>query len=300
MSILVGPDTRVIVQGITGRDGSFHALSMRDYGTKIVGGVTPGKGGFSVDGIPVFDSVKEAVRRTGANCTAIFVPARYASAALREATEAAIPLIACITEGIPVLDVVGVVSMIEARGCRLIGPNCPGLITPGSCKVGIMPGRIHQPGDIGVISRSGTLTYEVVWALTRAGLGQSTCIGVGGDPVIGTGFVDLLKLFEADPGTAGVVLIGEIGGEDEERAAEFIRGSMTKPVAAFISGRTAPPEKRMGHAGAIISGGRGTAEAKVSALREAGVPVADRPDELPGLIAAALKRELTSGSGGAP
>jgi succinyl-CoA synthetase alpha subunit len=296
MSILVGPDTKVIVQGITGRDGSFHALSMREYGTKVVGGVTPGKGGFSVDGIPVFDSVKEAVRRTGANCTAIFVPARFAAAALREAAQARVPLIACITEGIPVLDVVASVSLIEERGCRLIGPNCPGLITPGACKVGIMPGRIHAPGDIGVISRSGTLTYEVVWALTRAGMGQSTCIGVGGDPVIGTGFVDLLKLFEADPGTAGVFLIGEIGGEDEERAAEFIRGTMSKPVVAFISGRTAPPEKRMGHAGAIISGGRGTAEAKVSALREAGVPVADRPDELPGLMAAALKRSI----GGAP
>jgi succinyl-CoA synthetase alpha subunit len=250
-----------------------------------VGGVTPGKGGQSVEGIPVFDTVDEAVRETSADCTVIFVPARFAADALREAADAHIPLVVCITEGIPVLDVVATIPALTDRGCRLIGPNCPGLITPGQSKAGIMPGRIHKPGDIGVISRSGTLTYEVVWALTRAGMGQSTCIGVGGDPVIGTGFVDLLRLFEADPGTAGVVLIGEIGGEDEERAAEFIQTSMRKPVVSFISGRTAPPEKRMGHAGAIVSGGRGTAEAKVSALRAAGVPVADRPDEIPGLLA---------------
>jgi succinyl-CoA synthetase alpha subunit len=294
VSILVGKDTRVIVQGITGRDGSFHARSMVEYGTQVVGGVTPGKGGQKLDSIPVFDTVREAVEKTGANCTVIFVPARAASAAMREAGDAGIPLVICITEGIPVLDMVGTARRLSDRGARLIGPNCPGLITPGECKVGIMPGRIHRRGDIGVISRSGTLTYEVVWALTRAGMGQSTCVGVGGDPLIGTGFVDLLAMFEADPGTAGVILIGEIGGEDEERAAEFVRSSMKKPVAAFISGRTAPPEKRMGHAGAIVSGGRGTAAAKVEALKAAGVPVADRPDELPGLIGAALNRSVSA------
>jgi succinyl-CoA synthetase alpha subunit len=289
MSILIGRDTRVIVQGITGRDGSFHARSMREYGTRVVAGVTPGKGGQEIEGIPVFDTVDAAVKATGADCSVLFVPARFASAAVREAADARVPLIVCITEGIPVLEMIENVQLVADRGCRLIGPNCPGLISPGSAaKVGIMPGRIHLPGAIGVISRSGTLTYEVVWALTRAGMGQSTCVGVGGDPVIGTTFVELLGLFEADPGTAGVVLIGEIGGEDEEKAAAYIRSSMKKPVAGFISGRTAPPEKRMGHAGAIVSGGRGTAAAKVEALRSAGVPVADRPDEIPGLLAAAL------------
>ncbi len=295
MSILIGESTRVIVQGITGRDGSFHALSMREYGTRVVGGVTPGKGGQSLEGLPVFDTVAAAREKTGADCAVVFVPARFAPAALREAADARIPLIICITEGIPVLEMIGAVEYLSQRGCRLIGSNCPGLITPGECKVGIMPGRIHKPGGIGVISRSGTLTYEVVWALTRAGMGQSTCIGVGGDPVIGTGFVELLSLFEKDAGTEGVVLIGEIGGDDEERAARFISESMKKPVVAFISGRTAPPEKRMGHAGAIISGGRGGAEEKVNALRQAGVPVADRPDQLPGMMAEALKRR----SGGA-
>jgi succinyl-CoA synthetase alpha subunit len=288
MSILIGKKTRVIVQGITGRDGSFHARSMKEYGTEVVGGVTPGKGGQSVEGIPVFDTVADAVSKTGADCTVIFVPARFALSALQEASAAKIPLVVCITEGIPVLDIVAISRHFSGNGSRLIGPNCPGLITPGGAKVGIMPGRIHLPGNIGVISRSGTLTYEVVWALTQAGMGQSTCIGVGGDPVIGTTFVELLQLFEADPGTAGVVLIGEIGGGDEETAAEFIRTSMKKPVAAFISGRTAPPEKRMGHAGAIVSGGRGTAEAKVEALKSAGVPVADRPDQIPGLLAERL------------
>jgi succinyl-CoA synthetase alpha subunit len=288
MSILIGKDTRIIVQGITGRDGSFHALSMREYGSQVVGGVTPGKGGQDVQGIPVFDTVAQAVEKTGADCTVIFVPARFTSAAMREAADARVPLVVCITEGVPVLEMIGNIRYLTDRGCRLIGPNCPGLISPGLSKVGIMPGRIHKPGDIGVISRSGTLTYEVVWALTRAGMGQSTCIGVGGDPVIGTGFVELLKLFAADPGTAGVVLIGEIGGEDEELAAEFVMTSMNKPVVGFISGRTAPPEKRMGHAGAIVSGGRGTAEAKVAALRAAGVPVADRPDEIPGLLSGKL------------
>jgi succinyl-CoA synthetase alpha subunit len=261
---------------------------MREYGTEVVGGVTPGKGGQTVEGIPVFDAVDDAVRKTGADCTVIFVPARFAGSALQEASAARVPLIVCITEGIPVLDVIAQSRQIARNGLRLIGPNCPGLITPGAAKAGIMPGRIHLPGNIGVLSRSGTLTYEVVWALTRAGMGQSTCVGVGGDPVIGTTFVELLQLLEADPGTAGVVLIGEIGGEDEEKAAEYIRTSMKKPVAAFISGRTAPPEKRMGHAGAIVSGGRGTAEAKVEALKSAGVPVADRPDQIPGLLAEKL------------
>ena len=297
MSILLNAETRVIVQGITGRDGSFHARSMREYGTKVVGGVTPGKGGENVDGIPVFNTVTDAVQETGANCTVIFVPARFASAALREAADARIPLIVCITEGIPVLDMIRDTQYLQERGCRLIGPNCPGLISPGAAKVGIMPGRIHTPGGIGVISRSGTLTYEVVWALTRAGLGQSTCIGVGGDPVIGTNFVDLLALFEADPQTTGVALIGEIGGNDEERAAEYISTSMKKPVVSFISGRTAPPEKRMGHAGAIISGGKGGAEAKVAALRDAGVPVADRPDEVPGLLSSRLPVQATGRHG---
>jgi succinyl-CoA synthetase alpha subunit len=288
MSILLSKDSRIIVQGITGRDGSFHALSMREYGSKVVGGVTPGKGGQAVEGIPVFNSVAEARAATGADVTVIFVPAKFARDALREAAEAAMPLVICITEGVPVLEMVEMTALLREKGCRLIGPNCPGLITPGGAKAGIMPGRIHLPGDIGVISRSGTLTYEVVWALTHAGMGQSTCVGVGGDPVIGTGFVELLDLFEKDPGTAGVVLIGEIGGEDEERAAEFIAKKMKKPVVSFISGRTAPPEKRMGHAGAIVSGGRGTAEAKVAALRAADVPVADRPDEIPGLLAGRL------------
>ena len=288
MSILINKNTRVIVQGITGRDGSFHARSMKEYGTAVVGGVTPGKGGQEVEGIPVFNTVAEAVQKTGADCTVIFVPAQFAGSALDEALDVRIPLVVCITEGIPVLDMVVRSGKLARSGSRLIGPNCPGLITPGGAKVGIMPGRIHLPGSVGVISRSGTLTYEVVWALTRAGIGQSTCVGVGGDPVIGTTFVELLQLFEADPETSGVVLIGEIGGDDEEKAAEYIRTSMKKPVAGFISGRTAPPEKRMGHAGASVSGGRGTAGAKVEALKSAGVPVADRPDQIPGLLAEKL------------
>ena len=288
MGILIDKDTKVLVQGITGRDGSFHAASMLEYGTKVVGGVTPGKGGQEVHGRPVFNTVAEAVEATGADCSVIFVPARFADAAMREAADGGIGLIVCITEGVPVLEMLATYHYIRGRGARLIGPNCPGLINPGQSKVGIMPGHIHQPGGIGVISRSGTLTYEVVYNLTLKGLGQSTCIGIGGDPVIGTGYIDLLEMFEADPDTRGVVIIGEIGGEDEERAAEYITASMSKPVAAFISGRTAPPGKRMGHAGAIISGGRGTAEAKVKAFREAGVPVADRPDQIPQLLAERL------------
>jgi succinyl-CoA synthetase alpha subunit len=251
--------------------------------------VTPGKGGQEVHGLPVFDGVKEAVEATGADCSVIFVPARFASAALREAADGGIRLIVCITEGIPVLEMLENYHYLLKRGARLVGPNCPGLISPGKSKVGIMPGHIHRPGGIGVISRSGTLTYEVVYNLTANGLGQSTCIGIGGDPIIGTGYLDLLEMFEKDRETRGVVIIGEIGGEDEERAAEYIRTSMSKPVVAFISGRTAPPGKRMGHAGAIIAGGRGTAEAKVKAFQEAGVPVAERPDQIPELMKEKLK-----------
>jgi len=284
MSILIGADTKVIVQGITGRDGSFHALSMRDYGTRVVGGVTPGKGGQDVKGIPVFENVKEAVAETGADASVIFVPARFASAALREAADAGLALVVCITEGIPVQEMLANYHYVRERGVRLIGPNCPGLITPGQAKAGIMPGPIHAAGSVGVISRSGTLTYEVVYNLTKNGLGQSTCVGIGGDPVVGTGYLELLAMFEQDPATRAVVLIGEIGGEEEEQAAEYIRTSMSKPVAAFISGRTAPAGKRMGHAGAIISGGKGTAEAKVRAFQQAGVPVADRPDQIPAML----------------
>ena len=284
MSILIGADTKVIVQGLTGRDGSFHALSMRDYGTRVVGGVTPGKGGQDVKGIPVFENVKEAVAETGADASVIFVPARFASAALREAADAGLALVVCITEGIPVQEMLANYHYVRERGVRLIGPNCPGLITPGQAKAGIMPGPIHAAGSVGVISRSGTLTYEVVYNLTKNGLGQSTCVGIGGDPVVGTGYLELLAMFEQDPATRAVVLIGEIGGEEEEQAAEYIRTSMSKPVAAFISGRTAPAGKRMGHAGAIISGGKGTAEAKVRAFQQAGVPVADRPDQIPALL----------------
>ena len=288
MSILIDQNTNVIVQGVTGRDGSFHARQMVSDGTRVVAGVTPGKGGQKLDEIPVYNSVGEAAKGHTVDATVIFVPPRFASAAIREAADAGVPLIICITEGMPVLEMVENYRYVKERGLRLIGPNCPGLISPGKSKIGIMPYRIHREGEIGVISRSGTLTYEVVYNLTVAGLGQSTCIGIGGDPIIGTTFTDLLELFEADAGTAGVVLIGEIGGEDEERAAEYIRTQMTKPVVAFISGRTAPPGKRMGHAGAIISGGKGTPQAKVEAFEGAGVSVADKPDEIPGLMRAAL------------
>ena len=284
MSILVDSSTKVIVQGITGHDGSFHTEAMTEYGTSVVGGVTPGKGGRKVHGLPVFNTVKEAVQSTGADCSVIFVPARFASAAIREAADAGVGLIVCITEGIPVLEMIETYHHVRAMGARLIGPNCPGIISPGQCKVGIMPARIHNPGKIGVISRSGTLTYEIVYNLTSSGAGQSSCIGIGGDPVIGTGFIELLEMFEKDGKTEGVVLIGEIGGESEEETAVFIRRQMNKPVVAFISGRTAPPGKRMGHAGAIISGGKGTAEAKVTAFENAGVPVASRPDEVPRLL----------------
>ena len=285
MSILVNEQTRVLVQGITGRDGSFHAQSMQEYGTQVVGGVTPGKGGQSVGTLPVFNTVADAIAETGANCSVIFVPARFAADAVREAADAGIELVICITEGLPVLNMTNLSAELKDKPVRLIGPNCPGVISPGQCKVGIMPGHIHKPGGVGVISRSGTLTYEVVYSLTESGLGQSTCIGVGGDPIIGTGYLDLLAMFEQDDQTDSIVLIGEIGGEAEEQAAEYIKTSVSKKVVAFISGRTAPPGKRMGHAGAIISGGKGGAEAKVKALNEAGVVVVDRPDQIPEALA---------------
>jgi len=281
MSILINEQTRVLVQGITGRDGSFHAQAMLEYGTQVVGGVTPGKGGQRVGALPVFDTMEQAVAQTGAQCSVIFVPARFAPDAIREAADAGVPLVVCITEGIPVLDMVDLHHELKHKGVRLIGPNCPGIISPGKCKVGIMPGPIHKPGGVGVLSRSGTLTYEVVYDLTENNLGQSTCIGIGGDPIVGTGFVELLEMFEQDDQTDAIVLIGEIGGEEEERAAEYIRAHVHKRVVAFISGRTAPPGKRMGHAGAIISGGKGGAQAKVEALQSAGVVVVDSPDQIP-------------------
>jgi len=281
MSILVDEQTRVMVQGITGRDGSFHTGAMLEYGTKVVAGVTPGKGGRKVGTIPVFDKVAEAVEETGPECSVIFVPAAFAPDAIREAADSGIPLVVCITEGIPVLRMIDLYHELKEKQVRLIGPNCPGVISPGKCKVGIMPGQIHKSGGVGVISRSGTLTYEVVYDLTEKNFGQSTCIGIGGDPIVGTGYVDLLDMFEKDEQTDSIVLIGEIGGEAEEEAAAFIKTSVSKKVVAFISGRTAPPGKRMGHAGAIISGGKGGAEAKVEALADAGVIVVDRPDQIP-------------------
>ncbi len=277
MSILVDRDTRVICQGITGSAGAFHTRQMVEYGTKMVGGVTPGKGGQNFDGIPIFDTVEQAVRETGANASVIYVPAAFAADAVMEAVDAGLDLIVCITEGIPTLDMVKVKRYMEGRSSRLIGPNCPGVITPGQCKVGIMPGYIHKPGPIGVVSRSGTLTYEAVWQCTTLDLGQSTCIGIGGDPVLGTGFVELLGLFEKDPETKAIVLIGEIGGTAEEEAAEFVKNNVTKPVVGFICGKTAPKGKRMGHAGAIISGGKGTAQEKIDAFLTAGITVAETP-----------------------
>ncbi|MXZ76215.1 MAG: succinate--CoA ligase subunit alpha [Gemmatimonadetes bacterium] len=288
MSILVDANTRVVVQGITGRDGSFHTRQMAAYGTNIVAGVTPGKGGQDLDGIPVFDTLEEAASATGANTSIIYVRPAFAADAIHEAIDAEMDLVICITEGIPTLDMARVYAVLQGSGVRLLGPNCPGAITPGVTKVGIMPGHIHRPGHVGVVSRSGTLTYEIVHQLTSAGIGQSTCLGIGGDPIIGTGFIDALEAFEADPDTHAVVMIGEIGGSDEERAAEFVRQHMKKPVVGFIAGRTAPPGKRMGHAGAIISGGTGGAEEKVSALNEAGIPVADRSADVVDLIRSAL------------
>ena len=288
MAILVDKNTRLVVQGITGREGEFHSRQMLEYGTQVVAGVTPGKGGqFACDGrVPVFDTVAEAVEATGANTSIVYVPARFAPDAILEAADAGIGLIVCITEGIPVMDMIRVKAYLDQKGVRLIGPNCPGLLTPGQAKVGIMPGHIAMPGPVGVVSRSGTLTYEVVYALTSRGIGQSTCVGIGGDPIIGTRFVDVLEMFETDPQTEQVVMIGEIGGNDEEIAARFIAERMTKPVVAFIAGRTAPPGKRMGHAGAIIEGGTGTAAEKIAALEAVGVRVAAHPEEIADLIAA--------------
>jgi len=286
MSILINKDTRLLVQGITGREGIFHAAQMLEYGTKIVAGVTPGKGGdWVLEGkVPVFDTVDQAIAATGATCSVSFVPARFAVDAMLESADAQVPLLVCITEGIPIQDMIMVREYLDRAGARLIGPNCPGLLTPGECKVGIIPGHIAEPGPVGVVSRSGTLTYEVLYALQRSGLGVSTCIGIGGDPVIGTTFLDVLELFEADPHTESVVLIGEIGGTDEERAAEFIGEHMTKSVVSFIAGRTAPPGKRMGHAGAIIEGGSGLASDKIAALESAGVSVATTPESIPELL----------------
>ncbi len=275
MSILVGKETRLLVQGITGREGTFHALQCRAYGSSVVAGVTPGKGGLSVEGIPVFDTVERAVRETGANASLIFVPAPAAADAVLEAADAALPLAVCITEGVPTLDMVRVKAALRGGKTRLIGPNCPGVITPGSCKMGIMPGFIHQSGAVGLVSRSGTLTYEAVAQLSERGIGQSTCVGIGGDPVVGSSFTDLLRLFRDDPGTSAVVMIGEIGGTAEEDAASLIAGGYGKPVVAFIAGQTAPPGRRMGHAGAIIAGGKGTAAEKRKALEQAGVRVAE-------------------------
>lgn len=285
MSIFVNQQTRLVVQGITGRDGSFHARQMMEYGTAVVAGVTPGKGGQKFDGrVPIFDTVAEAVAETGANTSVIYVPARFAVDAILEAADAGISLIVCITEGIPVLDMVKALPYVRERGCRLIGPNCPGAISPGESKVGIIPAQICRPGSIGVVSRSGTLTYEIVHQLSRAGLGQSSCVGIGGDPIIGTSFIDCLAAFEADPATEAVVLIGEIGGTDEQEAARYVKEHMTKPVVGFIAGQTAPPGRRMGHAGAIISGSSGTAAEKMEALRRAGIGVMARPAEVVPLL----------------
>jgi len=288
VSILVNKNTKVITQGITGSTGQFHTRACRDYGTQMVAGVTPGKGGTDFEGIPIFNTVSQAVAATGANASVIYVPPAFAADAIMEAADAGLPLAVCITEGIPVLDMVRVQRYLEGRSTRLIGPNCPGIITPGECKIGIMPGYIHKSGNIGVVSRSGTLTYEAVHQLTALGLGQSTCMGIGGDPIIGTGFIDALALFQQDPQTEGVVLIGEIGGSAEELAAEFVQQNMTKPVVAFVAGQTAPPGKRMGHAGAIIAGGRGTAADKIKAFQRAGIRVAKSPAELGSTMAAAL------------
>lgn len=285
MSVLTGKDTRVLVQGITGREGEFHARQMIEYGTNVVAGVTPGRGGQEVAGVPVFNTVADAVATAQPNCSIIFVPAPFAPDAIREAAAYEIPLVVAITEGVPVHEMVPLYHWVRDRGVRLIGPNCPGLISPGKAKVGIMPAHIHRPGSVAVVSRSGTLTYEVVAALTARGYGQSTAVGIGGDPIVGTSFVDVLELFEADPQTKAIVLIGEIGGDAEEKAAEYVKDNVHKPVVAFIAGRTAPPGRRMGHAGAIISGTAGTAQEKILALRAAGIQVADTPTEIADLIA---------------
>ncbi len=291
MSILVDKNTKVVVCGMTGREGAFHTSQMISYGTQVVAGVTPGKGGTEHLGVPVFDTVREAVERTGANAGLIFVPPPFAADSILECEDAGLPFVVAITEGIPVQDMVRAVNRLKANGrTRLLGGNCAGIITPGEAKLGIMPGHIFTPGPVGMVSRSGTLTYEIVWELTRAGLGQTTAVGIGGDPLPGTRFLDILQMFEADPATKAVVMVGEIGGSDEEIAAEYIRKEMTKPVVAFISGRTAPPGKRMGHAGAIISGGKGTPESKVAALEAAGVPVPSDTASIPELVREALAK----------
>ena len=292
MSILIDENTRVVVQGITGRDGGFHTQQMIEYGTQVVAGTTPGKGGQTAQGVPVYNTVREAVKATGANASVIFVPARLNAAdAVLEAADAGVALVVCITEGVPTEDMIKVNAVLKARGrTRLIGPNCPGLISPGKCKIGIIPGSIFTPGPVGLVSRSGTLTYEIADELTRAGMGQSSGVGIGGDPMIGTTFIDVLPLFEADPDTKVIVMVGEIGGSDEEQGAAYIKAHGTKPVVGFIGGRTAPPGKRMGHAGAIISGTSGTPQAKVAAMQDAGVPVADTTHDIPALVRAALDK----------
>jgi succinyl-CoA synthetase alpha subunit len=290
MSVLIDESTRLVVQGITGSTGRFHTQLMVEYGTKVVAGVTPGRAGEKVEGVPVFNTLAEAKEATGANASVIFVPPAFCADAILEAIDAELGLTVCITEGIPTLDMVKVKAALSSSRTRMIGPNCPGIITPGQCKIGIMPGYIHKPGSVGVISRSGTLTYEAVWQLSERGLGQSTCIGIGGDPIPGSNFLDLLPLFEEDPGTEAVILIGEIGGSAEEEAAEYVRDRMSKPVVGFVAGRTAPPGKRMGHAGAIIAGGKGTAAEKMKALRDAGVTVAESPAELGATMASLLDK----------
>jgi succinyl-CoA synthetase alpha subunit len=289
MAILANSQTRVVVQGLTGAAGSFHAKQMRDYGTVVVGGVTPGKGGTVVEGFPIYDTVAQAVKATGANASVIFVPPFGSADAILEAAGAGVELIVCITEGIPVLDMVRAKRAMEGKSCRLVGPNCPGVITPGAAKLGIMPGYIHKPGSVGIVSRSGTLTYEAAFQLTELGLGQSTAVGIGGDPVKGLDFIECLTLFEADPETKAILLIGEIGGTSEEDAAAFIKANVKKPVAAFVAGLTAPPGRRMGHAGAIISGGKGKASDKIAALQEAGIAIAPTPAELGKTMAKAMR-----------
>ncbi|UCC43669.1 MAG: succinate--CoA ligase subunit alpha [Candidatus Zixiibacteriota bacterium] len=300
MSVFIDKKTKLIVQGITGRDGSFHAQQMKEYGTNVVGGVTPGKGGTKINGIPVFNSMAEAVKKTKANTSVVYVPPAFAVDAIYEAVDAGIKLVVCVTEGVPANDMMKAVPYAKSKGARVIGPNCPGLISPDKSKVGILPGNIVKKGPVGVVSRSGTLTYEAIWALTCAGMGQTTCIGIGGDQVAGTTFIDCLSAFEGDSATKAIVMLGEIGGSDEEDAAKFIKKNVTKPVVAFIAGQTAPPGKRMGHAGAIISGGSGTAVEKIKALNAVGIPVAGSPTELPELLTEQIKKSRKKSTSSKP